>query len=77
MRLLNSNHSRVQNLTPWEIWGFIVGRVLIGFALGILVMQYYPRLAAPLAVPAMIIGIVIFAIAAKGLRRKTVTEETP
>jgi hypothetical protein len=30
----------VQNLTAWEIWFFITGRVLMSFGLGVLVMTF-------------------------------------
>ena len=77
MRFLNWNHRRVQNLTPWEIWGFIAGRVLMSFGLGVLSMQYYPQVADTLAIPTLIIGIVLLVFASKGLRRKEVTKDQP
>jgi hypothetical protein len=48
MDVLKSNQSRVQNLSPLEIWGFIVGRALAAFGLGILAAQYFPRYAPQL-----------------------------
>ncbi len=68
--MLNWNAKRVQNLTGAEIWLFILGRVLAAFAAGIFVAQYFPRVATLLAIPALAIGMVLFAIAAKGLWRK-------
>ncbi|HSI15247.1 MAG TPA: hypothetical protein VK961_24575 [Chthoniobacter sp.] len=70
MRFLNWNHQRVQNLTPLEIWGFIAGRVLMSFGLGVLAVQYYPQIAGLLGIPTLVIGILLLAFAAKGLRRK-------
>ena len=68
--MLDWNAQKVQNLTGTEIWFFILGRVLVAFALGILVAQYFPRVAAPIALPMLIIGVALFGIAAKGLWRK-------
>jgi len=59
MRFLNWNHRKVQNLTPWEIWGFIAGRVSMSFGLGVLAMQYYPQIAGALGVPSLVIGIAL------------------
>ena len=70
MCFLNWNRRKVQNLTAWEIWGFIVGRVLMSFGLGVLAMQYYPQMAGSLGIPTLIIGIVLLIFAAKGLARK-------
>ena len=70
MRFLNWNHRKVQNLTPWEIWAFIVGRVLVGFGFGILFTQWYPQIADSLALPVLIIGFIILIFAARGFRRK-------
>lgn len=73
MRFPNWNHRKVQNLTPWEIWAFIAGRVFMSFGLGVLAMQYYPQISGSLGFPTLIIGFVLLIFAAKGLRRK----ETP
>ena len=67
-----SAHRKVQNLTPWEIWGFIAGRVM-SYGLGVLAMEYFPHIAAPLAVPTLIIGIALLIFAARGLARKQAT----
>ena len=69
--MLNWNQKKVQNLTGTEIWFFILGRVLVAFAIGILVTQYFPQIAAPIALPALAIGLILFAIAARGLWRQT------
>lgn len=69
MRFLNWNRRKVQNLTPWEIWAFIAGRVLMSFGLGVLAVRYYPQVADPLAVPTLVAGIICLVFAAKGLAR--------
>ena len=71
MDMLNWNVKKVQNLTSAEIWLFIVARVLVGFAAGILVTQYFSGVAALVVFPALAIGVVLFAIAARGLWRQT------
>ena len=70
MRFLNWNHRKVQNLTPWEIWGFIAGRVLVSFGFGIMLTQRYAQLADSLLLPILIVGFILLIFAAKGLRRK-------
>jgi hypothetical protein len=72
MRTLDWNQRKVRNLTPWEIWGFVAGRVLMSFGLGILAMQYFPQVTARLAAPTLIIGIALLLFAAKGFARKDV-----
>jgi uncharacterized membrane protein (DUF485 family) len=68
--MLNWNAKKLQNLTGTEIWLFILGRVLVAFAIGVLAAQYFPRLGAPIAVPLLIVGVILFAIAARGLWRQ-------
>jgi hypothetical protein len=75
MRFLNWNHRKVQNLTPWEIWGFIAGRVFMSFGLGVLAMQYLPQVSGLLGIPALVLGLVLLLFAAKGLTRKEGTKE--
>ena len=70
MSLLKWNQRKVQNLTPLEIWMFILARVFIGFGMGVLAMQYFPGVAARLAIPAIVIGFLLFILAARGLIRK-------
>jgi Na+/melibiose symporter-like transporter len=70
MAMLTWNAKKVQNLTGVEIWLFILGRVLVAFAVGIFVSQYFPRVGTLLAFAALAIGAVLFAVAAKGLWRK-------
>ena len=68
--MLEANRNRVRNLSGIEIWLFIVGRVLAGFGLGILAMVYFPRIFVNLGAPIVIIGIITFLFASKGLVRK-------
>ena len=70
MRFLQWNHRKVQNLTSWEIWAFIAGRVFMSFGLGVLAMRYYPQISGSLGIPALVIGIVLLIFAANGLRRR-------
>jgi hypothetical protein len=69
--MLDWNAKKVQNLTSTEIWLFILGRVLVAFAVGVYVNRYYPLLSKTIAFPAFVIGMVLFAIASKGMWRKT------
>jgi peptidoglycan/LPS O-acetylase OafA/YrhL len=71
MRFLNWNHKKVQNLTPWEIWFFIAGRVFMSFGIGVLAMQYYPQMVSWSGVPTLVLGIVLLVVAARGLLRKS------
>lgn len=68
--MLNWNAKKVRNLTGTEIWLFILGRALMAFAIGIFAEQYFPQLATPVALPALVLGSILFAVAAKGLWRK-------
>jgi len=67
--LLNSNAERVKRLTGMEIWLFIIARVLLGFGAGLLSARYFPQIAGPLGLPSLVVGLLLFLIAAKGLRR--------
>jgi hypothetical protein len=69
MGLLKWNRRKVQNLSPLEIW-LIAGRVFVGLGVGILAMAYYPRFALPAAVPFVVLGLILMAIAFKGFVRK-------
>jgi hypothetical protein len=70
MSLLEENQRRVRNLSPKEIWLFIVGRVLLALGLGILAMAYFPSIAFPAALPLIGVGVVFLMIAFKGYGRK-------
>ena len=67
--MLEGNRQRVQKLSGAEIWMFILARVLLGFAVGVLAMMYFPAFAAVLVWPAFVVGLVLFLLAAKGLLR--------
>ena len=75
--MLTANHRRVQRLTPTEVWLFIVGRVLAAFGVGILFARYQPRLAGALAWPAVVVGVLCLAVAARGLRRAAPSGDAP
>ncbi len=68
-RLLKWNHKKIQELSPKEIWFFILGRVLLAFGFGILAMKYAPEISSGLDLPAIIAGLIFLAIAAKGILR--------
>jgi hypothetical protein len=68
--VLKWNARKVQNLTGTEIWLFILGRVLIAFAIGVLATEYFPHFVAPIALPGLVIGVILFLVAAKGLTRQ-------
>ncbi len=67
--MLNWNAGRVKSLTGAEIWLFIVARVLIGFGFGVLSVRYFPEVASSLGLPALVVGALLFLVAAKGLWR--------
>ena len=67
--MLNWNAAKLKNLTPTEIWCFIVARVVIGFGFVVLVTQRYLHTAGVLALPVFLVGFVALIVAAKGLRR--------
>jgi hypothetical protein len=69
--MLNWNAGRVKGLTGWEIWLFIIARVLIGFGIGVLCVRYFPDISNSLGFPALVIGIILLLVASKGLLRKT------
>jgi hypothetical protein len=71
MSILSWNHKKVQNLKPWAIWFFIIGRVLLGFGLGVLAMQNYPKMFGWTGLPLCGLGAFFLLAAAKGLARKS------
>ncbi len=75
MRFLDWNQRKVRNLSPWEIWGFIAGRVLMSFGLGVLAMKHYPETVDRVGVPTLVVGLILLAFAAKGLARKETAKE--
>jgi hypothetical protein len=54
---------------PGEIWLFIVGRVLAALGLGILLTTYLPQVGI-LGWPALLVGLTLLLVAAKGLLKK-------
>jgi hypothetical protein len=69
--MLKWNATKVKKLTATEIWLFIIGRVLMAFGLGVLAVQYFPQVAGTLGIPALVLGLVLFIVAARGLARPT------
>jgi hypothetical protein len=69
--VLNWNAQKVKNLTPGEIWLFIVARVLVAFGLGALAAKYFPAVTGAIAIPVIALGLMMFALAARGLFRST------
>jgi hypothetical protein len=69
--MLKWNQKKVQNLTPWEIWMFVAGRVFFSYGVGVLAMRYYPDAVAWSGLPTIVIGFVLLVLAAKGLMRKS------
>jgi hypothetical protein len=69
--MLEWNKAKVSNLTGAEIWLMIVGRVLAGFGLGVLAVHYFPQAANPLGIPALLLGLMLVVVAAKGMFRPT------
>ncbi len=68
--MLDANRDRVRRLTGLEIWGFIVGRVLVAFGLGVLAAVRAPSLAIPAAWPAVLVGLAILMFAGRGMLRR-------
>jgi hypothetical protein len=67
--MVNWNVEKVKNFTGAEIWLFIIARVLTGFGLGVLGVRYFPELAGPLGLPALVVGLLLLLVASKGLWR--------
>ena len=67
--MLGWNQRKVRQLTPAEIWLFIVGRVLAAFGLGIVVVDRFPNLARPLGWPAIVVGVLLLLVAGRGMTR--------
>jgi hypothetical protein len=69
--MLEWNKAKVRNLTGAEIWLMMIGRVLAGFGLGVLAVRYFPQVANPLGIPALLLGLLLLVIAVKGMFRPT------
>lgn len=54
MSLLKWNQKKVQNLTPWQIWMFILARVFMSFGVGVIAMKYWPNMIAWSGFPAIL-----------------------
>jgi len=67
--MLKWNAAKVKNFTGTEVWLFIIARVLVGFGLGVLAARYFPQVADALGIPALVVGMILFLTAAKGLFR--------
>ena len=67
--MLEANRRRVQQLTGREIWLFSIGRSLMAFGAGVMLMKVFPEVMSPLAWPALMVGLVVFLIACRGLLR--------
>jgi hypothetical protein len=63
------NQRKVRQLTPTEIWLFIIGRVLAAFGLGIVAVERFPDLFRPLGWPAIIVGVLLLLVAGRGMTR--------
>ena len=69
--MLAWNQRKVRQLTPGELWLFIIGRVLVAFGLGVIAMQRLPELVGPFGWPTALGGVVLLLIAGKGMARST------
>ncbi len=69
--MLKQNAARVKNLTGVEIWMFIIARVLCGFGLGVLATRYFHQFANAVGLPALVVGLILFVAASRGLFRTT------
>jgi hypothetical protein len=76
--MLNWNARNVKSLTGTEIWLFIIARVLVGFGLGVLGTRYFPEIAGPLGLPALVVGLLLFLVAGgwPGIRAHRLSSHT-
>jgi len=75
LHILKWNAGKVKNLTGTEIWLFIIARVLVGFGVGVIATQYYPRIAGAIGLPALIAGLLLFLVAARGMRSPSLSSD--
>jgi hypothetical protein len=68
--MLEWNRAKVKNLTGFEVWLMIVGRVLVGFGFGISAVRWITDIANPLGVPVKFLG-----LACSSLRPKVCSDE--
>src|SRR4051812_4215914 len=71
------NQRKVRQLTPGEIWLFIVGRGLAVFGLGALTTRYVPALAGTPGVVIVALGVAVLHMAGKGFARRAPDEQPP
>jgi len=69
--MVDENRQGVPSRTRRENWLLIIGRVLVGFGIGILTMRYFPGFATYAVLPAIFIGVVLFALAAFGVGKNS------
>lgn len=60
----------VKNMTFAEIWAELASRALVGFGAGAILERYTPNIINRLAIPAFVVGMVLFLVASKGYFRK-------
>ena len=68
--MLAWNQQQVRNLTPGEIWLFILGRVLLALGLGILAATYFPEASRVAVLPLIVVGLLCLVLASRGLFRR-------
>jgi hypothetical protein len=65
MGLLKWNQRKVRQMSPGELWMFIIGRGLVALGLGILLAEYFPLAGRYLAVPFIVVGLVVLLVGAR------------
>jgi hypothetical protein len=65
------NFAKYKNLSNWEIQMLMSSRAFVNFGLGVLVMNYFPKIAIWLAVPSILVGLVLLVWSGKGFFRKS------
>ena len=73
--MLAWNQRKVRQLTPREIWLFIVGRGLAAFGLGAVTTRYIPSLAGTLGIFIIVLGVLALLIAGRGFARRPPDEQ--
>jgi hypothetical protein len=68
--MLKWTQTKVQQLSPREIWLFIIGRVFIAFGSGAFAMAHYPKMTRSIALPVAIIGLILLLSGFKGFAKK-------
>jgi hypothetical protein len=65
------NQRQVRKLAPFEIWLFIVGRILAGLGAGMALAFYLPDFSRAAALPLIALGVLCLLAASRGLFRRT------